>query len=215
MNPAKYVSERTSRVEKFSIWWGMLGCLGLMLIIWGLGPYSQDVVLAPDKHQNFWYKWQLAEPTFWTRFSVWSSYALHQICLWSIIYYALNLRPKYTKGLHSFNIVALATNIFFIGLHILQTKIWYDGTAQDVHETTSFGSVTLMLIFILIMENNRRGMFIGKKLPFAEGFTAFLRRYHGYYFSWAIVYTFWYHPIGFNGSPCDGLYLYVSSVVAR
>ena len=21
------------------------------------------------------------------------------------------------------------------------------------------------------------------------------RRYHGYYFAWAIVYTFWYHPM--------------------
>lgn len=23
----------------------------------------------------------------------------------------------------------------------------------------------------------------------------FLKRYHGYYFSWAILYTFWYYPL--------------------
>ena len=26
----------------------------------------------------------------------------------------------------------------------------------------------------------------------------FLRRYHGYYFAWAIIYTFWFHPIEDN-----------------
>ena len=49
--------------------------------------------------------------------------------------------------------VALLANTVFVLLHIVQTRIWYDGTAQDVHEATSFGSVTLMLVFILMMEN--------------------------------------------------------------
>ena len=52
-----------------------------------------------------------------------------------------------------------------------------------------------MLVFILIMENRRRGLFFGKRVAFAEPCGGFLRRHHGYYFSWAIVYTFWFHPI--------------------
>ncbi len=160
-----------------------------------VGPYSDDVILAPDKMQNFWYKWQLAEPTFWTRFTAWGGYASHQIAAWSIIWYAQHKKPKYSNNLHDFNIIALLINAVFVGLHIIQTKIWYDATAQDVHEATSFGSVTLMLVFILIMENQRRGMFFGKRAPLLTEVGQFLRRYHGYYFSWAIIYTFWYHPV--------------------
>ncbi|ARN73388.1 hypothetical protein [Oceanicoccus sagamiensis] len=189
----------SSQEKTFSIWWGMAGCVAIMAVVWIVGPYSEDVVLAPYR-EGFWYRWQLAEPTFWTRFTAWSGYALHQITAWGIIYYAQHIyakgkKPKYTNGLHSFNIWALAANAFFVGLHILQTKIWYDATAQDVHEATSFGSVTFMLVFILIMENQRRGMFFGKRAPLLKEAGAFLRRYHGYYFSWAIIYTFWYHPI--------------------
>lgn len=184
-----------SIAQKFTLSWGVGGCIALIAIIFVLAPYSDDVVLAPIQDRGFWYNWQLAEPTFWTRFTAWGGYALHQVSLWAIIYYAQSQKPKYTKGLQPFNFIALGINIFFIFLHIVQTKIWYDATAQDVHEATSFGSVTLMLVFILIMENKRRGMFFSKRAPFMEELGSFLRRYHGYYFSWAIVYTFWYHPI--------------------
>ena len=30
---------------------------------------------------------------------------------------------------------------------------------------------------------------------FPRWLTEAARRYHGYYFAWAIVYTFWYHPM--------------------
>jgi len=92
----------------------------------------------------------------------------------------------------------LAANAFFITVHLLQTHLWYDGLAQDVAEFTSQASVTLMLVAILIMENQRRGLFFGKRAPLPKNVVKTIRHYHGYYFSWAIIYTFWYHPMDFT-----------------
>ena len=122
-------------------------------------------------------------------------YALHQITIWGLIYAAQHQRLSYIKGLHPINQLALGANIFFVALHILQTKIWYDGLAPDVPLVSSLGSVALMLVLVLIMENQRRGLVLGKPAPFIEDMGRVLRKYHGYYFSWAVIYTFWYHPI--------------------
>jgi hypothetical protein len=37
-------------------------------------------------------------------------------------------------------------------------------------------------------------MFFGKKLPIGQQVMQFARKYHGYFFAWAVIYTFWYHP---------------------
>ncbi|MGK0499477.1 MAG: hypothetical protein ACJAYG_001118 [Oceanicoccus sp.] len=173
---------------------GILGALALMAFIIALGPYSTDAMFAPDQG-SLWYFWKLQDPTFWTRFSGWGLYALHQASLWGLIAYAQIKRPKYSKTLNTFNIVAIGVNVVFILLHILQTKVWYDGLAQDTPVWSSQVAVIFLLVFVLMMENRRRGLFFGKKVPFVDKPTDFLMRYHGYYFAWAIVYTFWFHPI--------------------
>ncbi len=43
--------------------------------------------------------------------------------------------------------------------------------------------------------NRRRGLFWGKKVPFSKAIIDLIRKYHGYYIAWAVVYTFWYHPM--------------------
>jgi hypothetical protein len=50
------------------------------------------------------------------------------------------------------------------------------------------------LVLLLMMENPRRGLFFGYKAPLAKRAVDFVRKYHGYYFAWATIYTFWYHP---------------------
>jgi hypothetical protein len=45
------------------------------------------------------------------------------------------------------------------------------------------------------MENKRRGLFWGKKAPLGKRVMDFVRKYHGYVFAWATIYTFWYHPM--------------------
>lgn len=196
MSDANTVNGRDTSSGDFSYraWWGLLGCALLMALIVISGPYSDDVVLAPDQGV-FWYYWQLQEPTFWTRLSAWLPYCLHQIAIWFLIAKARQARPKYIFGLHSFNVWAMAINAFFVLVHILQTKLFYDGLAQDVHEATSMMSVVLMLFLILLMENGRRGLFFGKPVEGLRKVGDTVKRYHGYYFSWAIIYTFWYHPV--------------------
>ncbi|MEH6580305.1 MAG: hypothetical protein V7754_00110 [Halioglobus sp.] len=176
---------------------GILACLLIMIIIVMLGPYSSADMFLPDQG-NLWYYWKLAEPDFWTHFSGWSLYALHQAGLWALIAWAQIKRPKYTAALHPINIMALAFNLLFVALHILQTKVFYDGLAQDTSVLSSQFSVIFMLVLVLMMENSRRGLFFGHKIDFVERPVGFIRRYHGYYFSWAVIYTFWFHPIEDN-----------------
>lgn len=173
---------------------GVLACALVMGLVLALAPYSQPDMFLPDQGVS-WYYWKLAEPTFWSRFSAWSLYALHQAGLWGLILWAQYRRPRYSGKLHPINWIALGFNLLFVLLHIVQTRYFYDGLAQDVSVWSSQFSVIFMLVFILIMENRRRGLFFGKGVAFAEPCGGFLRRYHGYYFSWAIVYTFWFHPI--------------------
>ena len=171
-----------------------MGCAALFGLILLLGPYSDGFSFVPDKG-NFWYYWQRADADVWSRLSAWVPYVLHQVSMWYLIAHAKHAKPRYIFGLHSFNVWALALNAFFIVLHIVQTKFFYDGLAQDVHEASSMMSVILMLWLILLMENRRRGLLFGWGPKFLNNAGDAVRRYHGYYFSWAIIYTFWYHPI--------------------
>jgi hypothetical protein len=142
----------------------------------------------------FAYAWRLTEPTAITRLAAWSGYLLHNIIAWAIIYLAQRQKPKYDSQFRWFNWGMVAVNLVFIIAHILQTRFFYDGLAQDVPEISALGSVALMLIVILILETPRRGLLLGKKVRFQQGFMQIVRQYHGYLFSWAIIYTFWYHP---------------------
>jgi hypothetical protein len=191
---AEEMTANEAQVLPFKRWWGLLGCAGLMGVILAMGPYSEGLVLEPDRG-DMWYFWQLAEPTVLTRLAAWVPFSLHWIAMWFLISRGRSERPKYVFGLHSFNLWAIAVNTFFILLHIVQTKVFYDGLAQDTHEATSMGSVVIMLFAIMLMENRRRGLVFGKKFKFMFEAGDTVRRYHGYYFSWAIIYTFWYHPV--------------------
>jgi hypothetical protein len=163
-------------------------------LIWWTGQRLATIPHLPDTGPS-WYYWKLIEPTFWSRATAWGFYALHQVSIWALIYYAQTRVKRYTAGLHRVNIIALAVNAVFVVLHLVQTQIWYDGLAQDVSIWSSQGSVILMLVMILIMENRRRGLFFGKKVPLPKMAMEFVRKYHGYVFAWATIYTFWYHPM--------------------
>lgn len=173
--------------------WGIPVCLLLTGGVW-LGGQWLDVELLPDQGAS-WYYWKLPEPTFWTRASAWTGYIAHQLFFWGLIFYAQRNVRRYAAGLHPVNVVALAGNFAFIVLHEVQTQVFYDGIAQDVSIFTSQGSVIALLIVVLIMENRRRGMFVGRPAPISKEIVRFFRKYHGYLFSWAAVYTFWYHPM--------------------
>lgn len=182
------------KTAKIALWGGIAFSLAFTGLIWWAGARLATVPHLPDQGAA-WYYWKLTTPTFWSHFTAWTFYSLHQISLWSLIYYAQRNVKKYSPGLHPVNIWALGANAFFIILHFVQTHLWYDGLAQDVSIFSSQGSVILMLVAILLMENQRRGLFWGKKVPLGKRVTSFVRKYHGYIFAWATVYTFWYHPM--------------------
>jgi len=198
-----------------ALWFGIAVSFAFVGLIWLTGelwlnppPFAERQVAAIMP--KMWYLWQLAEPSFWSRTSAWTAYALHQIIIWYLIWRAQTGNHKYSSNLHWFNLAALATNAVFILVHLAQTHIWYDGLAQDVPEFTSQASVVLMLVAILVMENQRRGMLFGAKLPLPQDATQTIRKYHGYYFSWAILYTFWYHPMDITGGHLLGfLYMFM------
>ena len=93
-------------------------------------------------------------------------------------------------------------------MHLLQTHTTYDALAQDVTEASSQASVIMLLVMILLMEYKTRGLFLGWP---ANASTAqcwhfplhpleLMRKYHGYAFSWATIFTLWYHPMEPTGT---------------
>jgi hypothetical protein len=185
---------QTQRKDVLALAGGIVFSLVFTALIAWAGQYLDRSTFLPDQGAS-WYFWKLPDPTFWTRATAWGFYLLHQFTLWGLIYYAQTRVKTYTTGLHKVNVLALAANAFFILLHFVQTHLWYDGLAQDVSIWSSQVSVVILLVWVLLMENNRRGLFAGKKMPISKQIIAFARKYHGYYFAWATVYTFWYHPM--------------------
>ena len=185
--------ETTTRSDINAVWIGIIFSLLFTSLIWWFGSYLDKIQLAPDQGAS-WYFWKLPNPTFWTRATAWGFYLLHQLSIWGLIYYAQTHIKKYSTKLRTINYLALGLNAIFILLHMLQTHLWYDGLAQDVSIWSSQLSVIIMLVWVLLMENNRRGMFFGKSLPISKEIVRVARKYHGYFFAWATIYTFWYHP---------------------
>jgi hypothetical protein len=192
---------------------GVLLSVGFTLLIWYLGPLLDRFVPLPDQGSD-WYFWQLPERGFFTMLIVWTLYLAHQFSLWATIHWGRQnlktLRITPTSGLTRYNYGAIGLNVVFVILHLVQTHIWYDGLAQDVPIWTSQGSVIVMLAVLLVMENPVRGFFLGKRAgkPFTARVSGFFRRNHSYIFSWALVYTFWFHPATYDPQLLTG-FLYM------
>lgn len=152
------------------------------------------------------------QSTAGTKAFVWSCYLIHQVVIWAIIFKAQRFHKddtQYHSELKWYNRVSLLANAFFYVLHLIQTHTTYDATAQDVNEASSQASVILLLVMVLLMEYKSRGLFLGWpastdpaniccnkcswRLPSSP--IELVRKYHGYAFSWAAIYTFWYHPM--------------------
>lgn len=188
---------RTRISQTQGLVFGVSFSLGVTALIWLAAARLESFQLRPDRNVAFWYPWVTAFPTTGTRISVWGLYAAHQLTMWWLIWKAQSQKSGYSNSLSRINVLALLANAAFITLHFGQTHIFYDGLALDVPEQSSQWSVILLLVIVLLMENQRRGLFFGRKVGgrvMSESARA-LRKYHGYYFAWASIYTFWYHPM--------------------
>lgn len=161
-----------------------------------LQPTLSTITLLPDQGAA-WYYWKLPEQTVLGRLSAWGFYIAHQVFFWGLIWWATKNRDmlRNRNKIHVVNIVGLAGTAFFIGLHYLQTALWYDGLAQDTSVFSSQISVIFLLVIVLLMEAPRRGLFFGYGKGWFGGIRQTLIKYHGYYFAWAVVYTYWFHPM--------------------
>jgi len=180
--------------DRSTFWVGIAFSIVFTLVIWWTGEFLDTRDFIPDQGAS-WYFWKRPDPTFWSRFTAWGFYLAHQFSFWAVIYFAQKNKVRFSNNLNKYAVMALGTNAFFSLVHLVQSQVWYDGLAQDVSIWSSQVSVIIMLVLILLMEIPRRGLFWGKKIPFSRSITGFIRRYHGYYIAWAVIYTFWYHPM--------------------
>ncbi len=187
-------SQNRSQFRLYLALWAAVTALTAVIWLTAAGLQTRfDVV--NQKYYTFFYPWQTRNPSVMAYLTSWVGYALHQIAVWGIIWAVQRQQPKYSADFRWFNWAMVGVNLAGFALHWVQTQLWYDGLAISVPEVTSQGSVILMLVFILILEAPRRGLFWGKKIRFHQTFLDVVRRYHGYLFSWALIYTFWYHPM--------------------
>ena len=207
-------NERSQMPKKLFIAGSLFSGL-FIILIWVLGPLLQRFELGPDLGASHYY-WQLPVPDSMGQLIVWGLYLTHQISLWILIFWGqknyTKLKDQAKTGLTTYNWIALGINGLFIYLHLLQTHLFYDGLAQDVPIWTSQGSVIVMLAFLLIMQNRQRGLILGKKMgrPFSTEVAKFFRNSHMYIFSWALAYTFWFHPMDSDPQLLSGfLYMFL------
>ena len=169
---------------------------------------SRFYPLLPDKGAS-WYYWQLPNTTTLTRITYWAGYALHQILVWGLLI-AVRVRADRGRRLGRLGWAVMGVNLLFVALHLIQTYFWYDGLAQDVPIWTSQGSVIVMLVLMLFLEMPRRGLIWGKVSSVPGRTYEFVRRWHGIYIAWAIVYTFWFHPMDGNWGLMSGfIYMFL------
>lgn len=198
----------------FYLWvFGLAFAVCFTALIWLLGPSLKHFVETFLPRQGtWWYFWQLPVRNFWGMVVVWALYLGHQFSIWTAIYFGQrNLHGFRTDswwGLPRYSLVSLGITLIFVSLHLIQTHVWFDGLAQDVPIFTSQYSVIIMLAIILIIENPRRGLLLGLKAgkPFTAQVTGFFRRTHMYIFAWALVYTFWFHPMATDPQLLSGFF---------
>ncbi len=170
-------------------------------VIWLAGPFVQPWydTLLPDQGAE-WYYWKLPARNDLAMLLVWGLYLSHQFLIWGAIFWASRNLTEYktspSKSLTKFNYFVIIVTIAFMAIHLLKTILVFDGLAQDVPIWTSQGSVIIMLVLVLVIENPSRGIFLGKRAgkPFTAQVSGFVRRNHQYIIAWALVYTFWFHP---------------------
>ncbi|PAT02301.1 hypothetical protein CI105_02870 [Candidatus Izimaplasma bacterium ZiA1] len=160
------------------------------------------IIFIPNSIENYyhlpdqgasWYYWKFPEPDMAARISAWSLFIIHFLTV-GFVMNKLKANSK-SSELSKYNYYLLFVNLFFIVLHYLHTIIWYDALAQDTPVWSSQGSVIVMLILILIMENRRRGLFFGKKVALPKESVNFIYKNHSIYIALATIFTFWFHPM--------------------
>ena len=203
---SQYEANVNSDIKKtYTLYWfAVFGAILLTAGIWLLDPLLDKFPHLPDSGPR-WYYWKLPNPDTWARITAWGGYAAHQLIVWILIIRRVKGRNAHKPRLRQ-NYLMLGTNLGFILFHLVQTHIWYDGLAQDVPIWTSQYSVIIMLVIVLLMLFPLRGVFWGRKIKLKKDIREFLKKTHSFYISWALIYTFWFHPMEGDGAILLGFF---------
>ena len=166
-------------------------CAAIYVVSLTLGRFTST--LLPDTGAS-WYYWKLPRASLWATVSAWVLYAAHQTAVFIMVAKLTKAQNLPENEAGSLNIRFLVINGVFAALHILQTAFFYDGLAQQVPVMSSQGSVIVMLVFMLIMLNGKRGLFFGKRVKLSSAGVRGVYAVHSFYIAWAVTYTFWFHP---------------------
>ncbi|QMS85468.1 alpha/beta hydrolase [Candidatus Xianfuyuplasma coldseepsis] len=187
-----------SKLDKLFLY-SLIGGVVFSLVILLMPTSIYDFYPNPEIYDygfNYYlWKFRAIDQSMVARVTAWVLFFAH----FGSVVYLLNQLKKHQAekqdGYTKYNVYLLVTNALFIVLHYIHTWLWYDALAQDTPVWSSQGSVIVMLVLILIIENRRRGLFFGKKMPFPKESTRAVMKYHGIYIALATIFTFWYHPM--------------------
>ena len=185
--------------QKLLLIYSIIFSLAVVLVIFYFDFSPIGVELLPDTGASHYY-WKLPIRDNMIMLIAWVLYGLHQISIWLLL-----LQQKKAPSLKG-AIILLLTNGFFVLLHLLQTQFFYDGLAQDSPVWFPQVLVIIVLVFILILRSDKRGLFFGKPLKGYFNFKQLLRKYHGVFASFAIIFTFWFHPMVSTGGHLIGFF---------
>jgi hypothetical protein len=187
----------------FTAWLGaVVFAFVFTAIIWLTGSdLTRFITTFLPPQGAWWYPWQLPTRDSVGMAIVWGLYLANQFTVWGLMRWAqhnlVEQKTRPTGELTKYNFAVFGVVALFSVLHLAQTHIWFDGLAKDVPILTSQGSVIIMLAIVLVIENPRRGLILGKRAgkPFTAQVSAWFRHNHMYIIAWALVYTFWFHPM--------------------
>jgi len=209
---------KPTKVLLISVFVALILTFSIILLPNSINNYYDNPEIYDIGFNYYLWKFRPIDVSMVARVTGWTFFFLHFLTVGILMSFLKKDKPG-EKGMSKYNYYLLYANVFYIVLHYIHTWVWYDALAQDTPVWSSQGSVIIMLVLILIMENSRRGLFFGKKIPFPKESTRFIMKNHGIYITLAIIFTFWYHPMEFTWGHLFGFFymflLFIQMSMAR
>ena len=119
-------------------------------------------------------------------------YILHQMAHWAMVYYALT-NLECSHKLQPFQFWMAGMNLVFVLLYIAQSYLFPHKIPYRL--TFEFPFIVLGLSYwFLIAKSSGRGLIFGYSIPYSRGIAEVAETSLPYYFSFAVLFNFWYKP---------------------
>ena len=119
-------------------------------------------------------------------------YILHQLANWAMVYYA-RTHLKCSHKLQPFHYWMAGMNLVFVLLYVVKSYLIPDSVSNRLPENLLALIVLGLSYWLLIAKSNSRGLIFGYLVP-KQGIPEVAEKYLPYYFSFAVLFNFWYEP---------------------